>query len=141
MIVVPDASVILKWVLEKEDEPDHIQASRLEEALLADQVEIRVPTLWRYEAGNVLGIKQPKMATELMSALLAYELEEIPLRAEYAIEVLEHMQDVKGITFYDAAYHVLALRTKGLYLTADRAYVSRAKRRGHAVLLAEWKGP
>jgi predicted nucleic acid-binding protein len=141
MIVVPDASVILKWVLEKEDEPDHIQASRLEEALLADQVEIRVPTLWRYEAGNVLGIKKPKTATELMSALLAYEFEEIPLRAEYAIEVLEHMQDVKGITFYDAAYHVLALRTKGIYLTADKAYVNRAKRRGHVVLLAEWDGP
>lgn len=141
MIVVPDASVILKWVLEKEDEPDHVQASRLQEALLADQVEIRVPTLWRYEAGNVLGIKKPTMATELMSALLAYEFEEVPLRVEYAIEVLEHMRDVKGITFYDAAYHVLALRTKGLYLTADRAYVNRAKRKGHVVLLAEWDGP
>lgn len=141
MIVVPDASVILKWVLEKEDEPGHVQASRLQEALLADQVEIRVPTLWRYEVGNVLGIKKPTMATELMSALLAYELEEVPLTAEYAIEVLEHMCDVKGITFYDAAYHVLALRTKGLYLTADRAYVNRAKRKGHVVLLAEWEGP
>jgi hypothetical protein len=29
MIIVPDASVILKWVLEKEDEPDHRQAFRL----------------------------------------------------------------------------------------------------------------
>jgi len=141
MIVVPDASVILKWVLEKEDEPGHIQASRLQEALLADQLEIRVPTLWRYEVGNVLGIKKPTMAVELMSALLAYELEEVPLRAEYAIEVLEHMRDVKGITFYDAAYHVLALRTKGLYLTADRTYVNRAKRKGHVVLLTEWEGP
>ncbi len=51
------------------------------------------------------------------------------------------MATEKVITFYDAAYHVLALRTKSIYLTANRAYVSRAKRRGHVVLLAEWKGP
>lgn len=141
MIVVPDASVILKWVLEKEDEPGYAQALKLQEALLADQVEIRVPTLWRYEAGNVLGLKKPGMATELMSALLAYEFEEVPLGTEYAIEVLEHMHDVRGVTYYDAAYHVLALRTKGIYLTADAAYVKRAKRKGHVVRLDEWQGP
>lgn len=141
MIVVPDASVILKWVLEMENEPGHLQARRLQEALLADQVEIRVPTLWRYEIGNVLGLKQPRMATELMSALLAYEFEEVPLGTEYAREVLEHMQDVTGVTFYDSAYHVLALRTKGLYLTADTAYVKRARRKGLVTLLADWEGP
>lgn len=141
MIVVPDASVILKWVLQKEKEPDFPQALRLQEVFLAEGIEIRVPTLWRYEIGNVLGLKQPRIATELMSALLAYELEEVPLRTDYALAVLEHMQDVKGVTFYDSAYHVLALRTKGMYLTADTAYVKRAKRKGHVALLADWEGP
>ena len=141
MIVVPDASVILKWVLEKEDEPGHSQALKLQDALMAEKVEIRVPTLWRYEVGNVLGLKKPRMAMELMSALLAYEFEEVPLRTEYALAVLAHMQDVSGVTFYDSAYHVLALRTKGLYLTADTAYVKRAKRKGHVGLLIEWQGP
>ncbi len=138
MIVVPDASVILKWVLEKDSEPDYRQAVRLQQALLAEEIEIRVPTLWRYEVGNVLGLKKPGMATELMGALLAYEFDEVLLRTEYALAVLEHMQEVKGVTFYDAAYHVLAIRTKGLYLTADTAYVKRAKRKGHVSLLSEW---
>ena len=141
MIVVPDASVILKWVLEREDEPGHPQAVKLQAALLAEQVKIQMPTLWRYEIGNVLGLKQPRMATELMRALLAYEFEEIPLRTDYALEVLAHMKDVTGVTFYDSAYHVLAVRTKGLYLTADTAYVKRAKRKGHVALLADWEGP
>lgn len=140
MIVVPDASVILKWVLEKETEPDHAQAKELQEALLAERVEIRLPTLWRYEVGNVLGLKQPAMAMELMSALLAYDFDEVPLRTEYALAVLEHMREVKGVTFYDSVYHVLALRAKGLYLTADAVYVKRAKRKGHVALLAEWEG-
>lgn len=141
MIIVPDASVILKWVLERDNEPDHMQARLLQEALVASAVEVRVPTLWRYEVGNVLGLKQPRMGTDLMSALLAYELDEVPLRGEYCLAVLEHMQEVKGVTFYDSAYHVLALRTKGLYLTADTAYVKRARRKGHVELLSDWEGP
>ena len=55
MIIVPDASVILKWVLEKEDEPDHRQAFRLQEALVAEQVDIRLPALWRDEVGSRVG--------------------------------------------------------------------------------------
>lgn len=139
MIVVPDASVILKWVLEKEDEAGYRQAMLLQEAFLAEEIELRVPTLWRYEVGNVLGLKKPKLARELMSALSAYEFDEVPLRSEYALNVLEHMREVPGVTFYDAAYHVLALRTKGLYLTADAAYAKRAKRQGHMSLLSEWQ--
>ncbi len=141
MIIVPDASVILKWVLEQEDEPDHPQALHLQHALLAEQVDIRLPTLWRYEVGNVLGLKQPVLAAELMSALLAYEFEEVSLRTEYSLAVLAHMREIKGVTFYDSAYHVLALRTKGLYVTADGSYVKRARRKGHVALLAEWEGP
>lgn len=140
MIIVPDASVILKWVLEREDEPDHHKAIQLQQALLDESVEIQLPTLWRYEVGNVLGLKKPSMAVELMSALLAYEFDEVPLRTEYGLAVLEHMREVKHVTFYDSAYHVLAIRTKGLYLTADKAYAKRARAKGHVALLAEWDG-
>jgi len=141
MIIVPDASVLLKWVLQKEQDTDYCRALLLQEAVLAEQVEIRLPTLWRYEVGNVLGLKQPAMAAELMGALLAYDFDEVPLRTEYCLAVLEHMHDVKGVTFYDSAYHVLAARANGLYLTADAAYVKRAKRKGRVGLLAEWDGP
>ena len=105
---------------------------------LADRVEISLPTLWRYEVGNVLALKQPAVGMEFMSALHAYDFEEVPLRTDYALAVLEHLAAVKGVTFYDSAYHVLAIRTKGLYLTADKAYVKRATRKGHVALLSEW---
>jgi len=141
MILVPDASVLLKWVLEQEDEPDHRKALQLQQAVLDESVEIRLPTLWRYEVGNVLGLKKPAMAVELMSALLTYEFDEVPLQTEYGLAVLEHMREVKHVSFYDSAYHVLAIRAKGLYLTADMAYVKRAKAKGYVALLSEWKGP
>lgn len=91
--------------------------------------------------GNVLGFKKPAMAVELMSALLAYEFDEVPLRTEYGLAVLEHMREGKHVTFYDSAYHVLAIRAKGLYLAADTVCVKRAKAKRHVALLSEWKGP
>ena len=141
MIIVPDASVILKWVLEKEDEPDYSRAIELQEALLDEHIEIKLPTLWRYEVGNVLGLKKPAMAGELMSALLAYDFEEVPLGSDYCLAVLDHMEKVKGVTFYDSAYHVLALRTNGLYVTADMIYVKKSKHKRHVALLAQWNAP
>ncbi|MGD9726856.1 MAG: type II toxin-antitoxin system VapC family toxin [Nitrospiraceae bacterium] len=141
MIVVPDASVLLKWVLEREGEPDYEKAAMVQEAFLAETIDIRLPSLWRYEVGNVLGLKKPGMAVDLMSALLAYEFEEMPLRSDYALDVLAHMQEIKGVTFYDSAYHVLALRVKGLYLTADHTYVKRAGRKSHVTLLNQWDQP
>ena len=127
--------------MEHDDEPGHHKAIQLQQALLNESVEIRVPALWRYEVGNVLGLKKPTMAVELMSALLAYELDEVPLRTEYGLAILEHMREVKHVTFYDSAYHVLAIRARGLYLTADTAYAKRAKAKGHVALLSEWNGP
>ncbi|MDH5574473.1 MAG: type II toxin-antitoxin system VapC family toxin [Nitrospirota bacterium] len=139
MIVVPDASVILKWVLEKASEPDQVQARSLQGAILSGRVEVRLPTLWHFEVGNVLGLKQPKLAKELLGVLLAFDFEEISLDKAYAEHIFDHMKEVNGVTFYDSAYHVLALRMKGLYLTADQAYVKKAKKRGHVTLLSEWE--
>nr|MBI3611984.1 type II toxin-antitoxin system VapC family toxin [Nitrospirota bacterium] len=141
VIIVPDASVILKWVLEREDEPDCLQALRLLKAYETETIDLRLPTLWRYEAGNILGIKQPEHAGEAMKALLAYEFPEEPLGRDYCLAVLGLMRDVRGVSFYDAAYHVLAMQRRGTYVTADVEYVKKAKRKGHLALLSDWHPP
>ena len=79
MIVVPDASVILKWVLEKGEGKEVSKALELQNTFIAEHLDLQVPTLWQYEVGNVLGLKQPALAGELMKALLEYELPEVPL--------------------------------------------------------------
>ena len=140
-IVVPDASVILKWVLQPEAEPDTGSALRVLEAFLGEAIEIRVPSLWRYEVGNILAVKRPRTAREAMEALLGYRFEEERLHSAYCLETLRFAAEAKGISFYDAAYHVLAIRTDGLFLTADRQYVARARRKGKIMHVADWKAP
>lgn len=141
MVIVPDASVILKWVLEREEEPDCLQALRLLRAYEAESIDVRLPSLWQYEVGNILGIKQPTHAREAMDVLLAYEFPEEPLNRDYCLAVLHLMGEAKGVSFYDAAYHMLAIRFRGTYVTADAQYVKRAMRKGHLALLSEWRVP
>ncbi len=140
-IIVPDASVILKWVLQREDEADFLNAFRILDEYLAEAIEIRLPSLWRYEVGKILAWKQPRRAGEAMDALLAYEFEEEPLHRDYCLDALRLMLETGGISFYDASYHTLALRRGGMYVTADRKYLARAGKKGHAVLLSQWRSP
>ena len=75
-LVVPDASVLLKWALESEDEEDRAQALALKEWWLSGAGQFAVPTLWVYEVGNILGIKRPSAARELLQVMVDLELEE-----------------------------------------------------------------
>lgn len=139
MIIVPDASVILKWVLEKGEGEEVSKALDLQDAFITGELELQVPTLWQYEVGNVLGLKQPELAGELMKALSEYELPEASLTPNDCQAVLKLMQEIKGVTFYDSCYHALAIQKMGIYVTADREYFKKASRKGHISLLADWQ--
>ena len=49
-VVVPDASVILKWVLPSADEPDTERALALRDAIAVGDVRALAPELWVYGA-------------------------------------------------------------------------------------------
>jgi hypothetical protein len=61
-VVVPDASVILKWALPSCDEPDADQAVLLRNAIRDDLVRAVVPGLWLYEVGNTVARRFPTHA-------------------------------------------------------------------------------
>jgi predicted nucleic acid-binding protein len=139
LVIVPDASVLLKWVLRSDDENGRDRAHDLKDAWLAGACEIVVPGLWVYEVGNVLGRKAPAAAAALLEAMMDLGMREVQPRT-YVAGIFTLMRDHK-ITFYDAAYHALALHEGGLMLTADAAYVRKAGRAGHVRLLRDWSGP
>jgi predicted nucleic acid-binding protein len=139
VLLVPDASVLLKWVLRSHDEPDHDRALELKTAWMEDACELVVPSLWVFEVGNILGLKHPATAASLLQAMIDLGIrEEAP--HGYITAIVSLMRDHK-VTFYDAAYHALAIRHRGTMLTADRAYVKKAARAGHVELLNDWRTP
>jgi predicted nucleic acid-binding protein len=139
-LVVPDASVLLKWVLRSADEDAEREPSlALKSAWLEGRVEITVPTLWIFEVGNVLGLKQPAAADALLSAIADLALPEEP-PASYAASAFRLMR-LYGVTFYDAAYHALAIARDGTFLTADRRYVRKCTSAGHICAIDTWRLP
>jgi predicted nucleic acid-binding protein len=127
---------MLKWVLESTDEEDRNRALEIREAWVTGKCAIVVPSLWFFEVGNILGLKQPRLAAPLMRVLIGYGFEEVSPGAIYE-KTLELMKAFK-VTFYDAAYHSVAIKSSGTMITADASYYRKTSRAGNIVLLGEW---
>ncbi|MHB8744350.1 MAG: type II toxin-antitoxin system VapC family toxin [Sulfuricaulis sp.] len=136
-LVVPDASVILKWVLPSAEEPDAEAALRLRDTVAAGKLALRAPGLWLYEVGNILTRNFPVQALALLEALIGFGIPEGDTGEQWRKRTVALVQDYR-VTFYDAAYHALALVEHGVFITADRKYFAKAKGAGAIALLAEF---
>ncbi len=139
-LVVPDASVLLKWVLPAAREPQVEQAIALLNAFRDGVVDVLLPSLWIFEVGNVLARNYPDSAKERLAALAALALPEMPLDAA-GRELALDMAMRNRTSFYDASYHAIALLHDGRFVTADRRYAEAAGAQGGLVLLSDWKSP
>ena len=137
-LVVPDASVLLKWILPGEDEPDTGAALSLREAAVSGAVSLFVPQLWMYEVGNTLARRYPEQAGRLLAALVDFRITEARLDSRWREQTLS-LARVHGVTFYDASYHAVALVCSGVFVTADARYVRRAQDAGGLALLRNWE--
>lgn len=135
--VVPDASVILKWVLPAERETHVDEAMALLDAFSADELALIVPSLWVYEVGNTVTRQHPDTAEEIMADLLALGMEESPYNASLAAQTIR-LATRYSVTFYDAAYHALALIHDAVLVSADRRYLRAVASEANAISLAEW---
>lgn len=138
MTVVPDASVIVKWVLPRNISPFQEQALSLRDAAVARDIVLVVPALWRYEVGNTLARLVPEKAVAFLSFCSAVGLNEfIPDRRwlETSVGLVRRY----GVTFYDAAYHALAICRSSIFVTADEKYERKVRGEGNIQLLEHWR--
>jgi|SRR5579863_4791500 len=140
LVVVPDASVLLKWVLPSDDEQDTDRALILRTAILDETVRALLPALWLYEVGNTIARRFPSQASGWLSALMKFGIEETPPSNAWLAKTLE-LTSRHDVTFYDAAYHALALMHGGVLVTADKRYVSSVAQSGAVIALADWQPP
>jgi predicted nucleic acid-binding protein len=136
-VIVPDASILLKWVLPSLEEEDQQKALKIRDLSLAGELTLIVPTLWLYEVGNILSRRFPEDASDSLQALLSYGLDEIPWNRAWLDKCFQ-ITERFGVTFYDAAYHSLALRERALFVTADQKYVLKTEALGGVVSLRNW---
>jgi len=135
--VIPDASILLKWVLPAEGESYVEQALSMRDAFVAGKISLLVPELWYYEVGNTLSRKYPNEAEGLLSGLQAMGFDVITPDQRWQTAILQ-LVSAYHVTFYDASYHALAMVNDGLFVTADERYMASAGAARHIVHLHEW---
>ena len=133
---VVDASVILKWVLGDEREPDHEKAMNLLNAWVEGGVELSAPTLWQYEVGNFLGRELPDEAAVKLDLLFNLNIRNVDLTDGIFRRCFKWMSE-KRVTFYDVSYLAIAVENQATLITADEKFVKEMGKVGHICLLKQ----
>jgi predicted nucleic acid-binding protein len=133
---VVDASVIIKWVLGEEKEPDQEKAMGLLNEWSQGYAEISAPMLWQCEVGNFLGRSLNEEALEKMDILLDLNIKGIEFTEKMFRLCFIWMKD-NPITFYDASYLAAAFEIDGLLITADEKFVNKMKKTKRICLLKD----
>lgn len=140
--VVLDSNVFCKLFL---DEPDRQQAVELVTELNARDCKIIAPDLFLYEVLSVAALSD-------FSTLRTYELikqqQKVNLRlvamddnmVKKAIAITERGHANSGYpSFYDSAFHALAILNKCRFVTADSRHEAKTRELGYITLLKDWK--
>ena len=135
---VPDASVILKWVLGDEQEPDQDIAVDLLNAWVKNEVDLSAPDIWRYEVGNFMCREMPEVAMEKMDLLLNLRIRSVNFTLNMFSRCFEWMKNY-SITFYDASYLAVAYETKSTLITADEKFVKKLEEKDFICLLKHFE--
>jgi predicted nucleic acid-binding protein len=141
MIVVLDASVFLKWLIEDPlRESDTDKASALMKSVVEGELEILQPVHWLAEVAAVAARLTPATAVRDVELIAAMEFPttddpNVIARATHmAIETKHHV--------FDTLYHAVAIEHEDAVLvTADVRYHAKAERYGKIAVLHDWKFP
>lgn len=136
-IVVPDASILLKWVLPAENETHVDKALLLAERFVAGEINLLVPSLWLFEVANIVCLKNREAAQNLISILTSMQIPVADVSDSWIQKAIE-LSNTYQVTFYDASYHALAIIHGGVFVTADKTYLRKVKNHPHATRLADW---
>lgn len=137
--VVPDASVILKWVLPPDAEPHQAQALNIAASVASERIQVMLPALGYFEVGNIL-LRKYRQDADQDLADLRQQLGncEQPVSPDWQREIVR-LAAAYPVTFYDASYHALAIVNQGHFVTADEQYLLAVGGEPHVMHLKDWK--
>jgi predicted nucleic acid-binding protein len=136
--LVVDASVILKWLLQKPDtEPPTDIAVAVLASVIVGKSEILQPTHWLAEVAAVLARLSPSTASDDVQRLAALEF---PINDDAAVmQRATQMAVDSGQHVFDTLYHAIAIEHEDATLiTADDRYFAKAEPFGRILQLRNW---
>lgn len=134
-MIVLDASVIIKWILD--DESQSRSALIYRDQHFEGTNRITVPELLFYEIANVLAVKTALSegeALEEFNLILESELEGYSLGAKEFSQAISLSKRFK-ISIYDSSYVALADSLSCEFITADSRLAAKVRSLGYVKLL------
>jgi predicted nucleic acid-binding protein len=136
--VVLDASVAIKWVIrDPRVEPNLDNAIAILRAIRARTIEAVEPPHWTAEILAVIARARPRRVAFLLGMLATLPFHEAKdfncyrRAADMAMRLSHHL--------FDTLYHAVALEEGAMLVTADDAYLMKAKSLGGIVSLADFR--
>ena len=126
MIIVLDASVIIKWFLKEENSESALQ---FKEDFISGKIDIAIPDLALYEICNVLRFKpniNEEAAKNILPGLFNLGLEIITPSSRLLTESF-HLSFATGLSIYDCVYLALANELEAKLITADKRIFTQAE--------------
>lgn len=132
---VLDASVVVSLLLGKDNRAATAVKNILEEAEKGQTKAYSLPLLV-FEVGNSLryALVDSLLADEPFQQFLDLPISYFELEEGHNLQILKESYSLKT-SFYDTAYHFLALLLGGIFLTANGEYFKKSKHLGHIKLL------
>lgn len=124
--IVPDSSVIVKWV-NQDNELNLDQADRLLNDVRTGQVELLAPELAKYEVGNALikkGVTDAQ-AFQIIGTVYGLPIRFVSETEELANETFQ-MANKVSLTYYDASFAALAKQEGAILVTANPKHQNKA---------------
>lgn len=135
---VLDSSVAIKWLTK--EEPFYKNACEVLEDYLFGKIEIYIPDIFWWEIGNYFGRESDlETATTILMNLKKYRFPTYMLTDGLSLSAFKIMNGAKGVSFYDASYHSLAIQMKATFITSDKKYTEKAKHFGSICFLPDYK--
>jgi predicted nucleic acid-binding protein len=138
MVLVLDASVILKFVRTENEEDQHTALAILKD-FQEGAIDIIMPGFWIFEVGNTL-VRKEEEFENLYQFLLDARFATYNFTSDELVGIGRFAKKNK-VSFYDASYHFLAKLTNSVFVTADSKYFAKTKEAGSIVLLKDLKLP
>lgn len=140
--IVLDSGVYAKLFLAEEDRGD---ALTLMAFIGEKRAEVFCPDVFLYEVLSISAQNGVALnaTLDLIRKFEASYLTLAPLKPAQlalAMRMAEDGHAKSGYpSIYDSAYHALAIALGGVFITADKRHIAKAKQHGHVALLADWK--
>lgn len=130
---VIDNSIIIKFI---QQESGSNKVKELIKSARKITVSLMAPQIFTFEFFNIANrLVPPEQATKLFNYLLESQFSIIPLNNFGLDQANKIMILSNQISFYDAAYHILAFQMNATLITADKKYYNLTKKIGRIKLL------